>query len=318
MRHLLVPLALLAICIALAHAKPFSAYDASYRVRVPTGNNVTLDVGINGNGSSVIVLLHGFPEASGIWAPVIDLLNSQGRHKIIFPDLRGYNRSSQPKPIDSYNIKLLVNDVDVLINTFSQGKPVTLVGHDWGGIIAWVYAYTYPQKLSGLMILNAPHPSVFENLIKTSKEQRKAVPYMLPFIHHPDITAYGLRLLNYQALRSQLPDSVDQNMVNALTDAWSHGSVNSMLYYYSANFDTENVFHWAGFNSTIPNPLPISVPTTVGWGMDDKIFLADLNLPAMSQYVSQLSISKYPTAGHFPITDVPAAITADIRKLIKE
>jgi pimeloyl-ACP methyl ester carboxylesterase len=193
---------------------------------------------------------------------------------------------------------------------------------------------THGAFVFSVMILNAPHPSVFENLIKTSQPQRKAVPYMLPFIHipgsfthfsiarlglsHPgtsDSTAYGLRLFRYAALQSQLPDSVDPAMLEELVDAWSHGSVNAMLYYYAANFNTEDLFHWKDFNSTIPNPLTITVPTIVGWGMTDKLFIADLNLDGLSQYVKQLTISKYPTAGHFSITDVPAAVAADIRKI---
>lgn len=114
-----------------------------------------------------------------------------------------------------------------------------------------------------------------------------------------------------------MPDTVDPQMLAALVDAWQHGSVNAMLYYYTANFDTDNLLSWDNFNSTIPSPLVITVPTIVGWGMQDKIFISDLNLNPLSKYVKQLTISKYPTASHFPITDVPAAIVADIRKLIK-
>jgi pimeloyl-ACP methyl ester carboxylesterase len=153
-------------------------------------------------------------------------------------------------------------------------------------------------------------------MINTNPAVRKAVPYMLPFIHTPDLVATGMKLLNYKALRSLYPSTVPTALMNSLVDAWSQkNSVNTMVYWYPANFETNNIFSWSGFNSTIPYPLNIRVPTVVGWGMKDNIFEAAYNLPYLSQYVQQLKVSTYDQGSHFPETDVPAAIAADIRSL---
>jgi len=91
----------------------------------------------------------GFPEASGIWQPVIDQLNQNGEFRIYFPDQRGYNRSSRPTPIDAYHIRHLVADIDAVVSAVSNGNPVTLAAHDWGAIVAWTYAFYFPEKIHG-------------------------------------------------------------------------------------------------------------------------------------------------------------------------
>lgn len=167
-----------------------------------------------------------------------------------------------------------------------------------------------------LYILNSPHPSVFQDMIRSSPAVRKAVPYMLPFIHTPDAVAAGMKLFNFKGLRSLYPPTVPTSLMDSLVDAWSQrNSVNTMVYWYPANFDTANILSWTGFNATFPYPLRIKVPTIVGWGMQDNIFQAEYNLPYVSSYVPQLKISQYPLGSHFPETDVPSAIAADIRAL---
>lgn len=97
------------------------------------------------------------------------------------PDQRGFNHSSKPAGASSYNISFLAGDIAALIGKVAGGKPVHVVGHDWGGPVAWCVAGWYPQLVKTLSIINGPHPSVFARLLRTNKDQQNRSSYMLYF-----------------------------------------------------------------------------------------------------------------------------------------
>jgi pimeloyl-ACP methyl ester carboxylesterase len=130
----------------------------------------------------VMVFLHGFPEFWYEWKH--QLAEFAADHTVVAPDMRGYNLSSKPDEVSDYAVPKLVEDVRALASVIlkSTGDTTfTLVAHDWGGAIAWVFAALHPEMLDRLIIVNAPHPTVFGRLLRQDAAQQKASAYMLMF-----------------------------------------------------------------------------------------------------------------------------------------
>lgn len=105
------------------------------------------------------ILLHGFPECWYTWRKQIAPLAQAGYH-VVVPDQRGYNLSARPPGVQSYNIGRLTADVLDLIHACGRERAV-IIGHDWGGVVAWGFAMRYPAATDRLIVMNAPHPAVF-------------------------------------------------------------------------------------------------------------------------------------------------------------
>jgi pimeloyl-ACP methyl ester carboxylesterase len=134
----------------------------------------------------LVVLLHGFPEYWYAWRHQLTPLAEAG-YRVVAPDLRGYNRSSQPEGVDSYRMAELVGDVRGLIEHW-KAPDATVVGHDWGGMIGWELAIREPELVRQLVICNAPHPGLFQETLLRSPEQllrsSYAGAFQLPGLFH--------------------------------------------------------------------------------------------------------------------------------------
>lgn len=126
-----------------------------------------------------VVLLHGFPEFWYGWRHQIAPLAQAGL-RVIVPDLRGYNLSDKPRAIDSYAPNRLQEDVLALLDALDIGRA-RLVGHDWGGLLAWWLAEHFPGRLEQVTILNAPHPRVFQQTLRRHPSQQLRSLYLLFF-----------------------------------------------------------------------------------------------------------------------------------------
>lgn len=120
----------------------------------------------------VILLLHGFPEFWYSWRHQIDPLAAAG-FRVIAPDMRGYNESAKPGDIDEYRIDRLTADIAALINRVSPSGKVVLVGHDWGGLVAWYTAMAHPDLLDRLVIFNCPHPLAFSRALHRLSQKKR-------------------------------------------------------------------------------------------------------------------------------------------------
>src|SRR5258708_25118366 len=136
-------------------------------------NGVRLHYVEHGKGP-LILFLHGFPE---FWYSWTNLLLDFGRdHHAVAVDMRGYNLSSRPEAVDAYSVPVIVEDIRALAVKLKARKFV-LVGHDWGGVIAWAFAAQHPEMLARLVIINAPHPTVFSPELASNPAQQKASGY---------------------------------------------------------------------------------------------------------------------------------------------
>src|SRR2546427_4334609 len=126
----------------------------------------------------LVVFVHGFPE---FWYAWRNQLREFGRdHQAVAPDMRGYNLSSKPADLAQYRVAHLVEDLRALAAHLGHER-FALVGHDWGGVVAWAFAIAHPERLEKLVIVNAPHPAVFERELRENPAQQEASRYMLTF-----------------------------------------------------------------------------------------------------------------------------------------
>jgi pimeloyl-ACP methyl ester carboxylesterase len=126
----------------------------------------------------LLVLIHGFPDFWYSWREQMPALSKH--FQVVAIDQRGYNRSDQPQGVESYTLDKLVGDVRAVLEHFKRDKAV-IVGHDWGGIVAWTFAMTYPEKTDRLIILNLPHPKGLARELANNPEQQKNSQYARNF-----------------------------------------------------------------------------------------------------------------------------------------
>lgn len=287
--------------------------------REATVNGVRLHYLQQGTGP-LILFLHGFPEFSYAWR---DQLKEFGRdHLAVAPDQRGYNTSEKPASLDAYRASVLIDDVKALAATLNGGAPFMLVGHDWGGAIAWSFAIRYPELVKKLVIINAPHPGVFSRELAQNAAQQKASQYMLFF--RSQAAESTLAANNYAILRRMF-DGVRR--AGRFTDederaylaAWSQpGALTGGLNYYRASRlgpPADGVS--ATERPLVEGDLTVRSPTLVIWGERDEALLTG-NLVGLDQYVPNLRIKRIPTGSHWVVHEEPELVSRLIREFLQE
>lgn len=295
--------------------------DAQFREEYVTANGLRLHCVCAGAGP-LMLFLHGFPE---FWYEWKEQLREFGRdHLAVAPDLPGYNLSDKPSKLERYRGDILVEDIRALADHFRGGRKFILVGHDWGGALAWAFAGAHPEKIEKIVIINAPHPAIFGRLLATNADQQSASQYMLMF-RSPGAEAF-LSANNHAALvEAVLGDllrtgSFQESDKEAYLKAWSQpGALTGGLNYYRANqvgppgASGENV---AGGNAA-PDPArwTVRVPTLVIWGEKD-IALTTHNLEGLDQFVPDLTIKRIPDGSHWVIHQKPAEVNRYMREFL--
>lgn len=252
----------------------------------------------------LILFLHGFPEFWYEWKAQLEDFGHD--HLAVAPDLRGYNLSSKPPEVEHYRMHLLVEDVAGLADHLGYERFV-LVGHDWGGVVAWAFALAHPDRLRALIIVNAPHPAVFARELRHNPAQQRASRYMLDL---RDPRAEELLAANdYERLAGIFPLSDEERA--AYVAAWSQpGALTGGLNYYRA-MRTGPAAGDAGEAAqrlaADASARVVAVPTLVIWGEQDP-FLLTGNLDGLEQYVPDLSIKRIHDGSHWVIHEQPAVV----------
>ncbi|GAA0327838.1 epoxide hydrolase EphM [Sphingomonas oligophenolica] len=279
-------------------------------IPLPTG--VSLDVAVAGDPANpAIILLHGFPESHRTWRHQIPELAKH--YFVLAPDQRGFARSSKPAEVSDYTPDKMVGDLVALADHFTIGT-FTLVGHDWGGAIAWMAALQRPDRVARLIIINAPHPFIFQKTMFDDLAQREASQYIRAF-RNPDlekhIEAIGLSaFFDGSFLRHTDFDTVAGEKA-AYLDEWGQpGAMTAMLNWYRASAlivpaMDETPERPAFLNAPFP---PVTQPTLVIWGMGDKALLPS-QLDGLDRLVPDMTLVKV-DAGHFVPWEAPEAVTA--------
>lgn len=239
-----------------------------------------------------VVLLHGFPEFHYGWRRQIPALAEEGC-RVIVPDQRGYNLSDKPRGVKNYSVNALVEDILGLADALGYEK-VNLVGHDWGGIVAWTLAGKYPERLHRLSVMNAPHPAVMRRILSRDLDQFRRSLYAM-FFQLPWLPELMLSLNHWQRLARSFQNTsktgsfTDEDVIK-YKEAWSQpDAMTSMLNWYRAA---------PRFQSKLPKDFRIKVPTLMMWGMKDFALTHRMARPSMD-YVDEGNLILFPEATHW-------------------
>jgi pimeloyl-ACP methyl ester carboxylesterase len=248
----------------------------------------------------LVVLLHGFPEFWYSWRHQLPALAGAGFHAVA-PDLRGYNESDRPAGVRSYRLHLLVDDVAELIAHLGE-RRATVVGHDWGGVIAWTLAMHRLDLVERLAILNAPHPAAFRRELRRKPAQWLRSAYML-FFQLPWLPEWMLAAADYALVRRLLrrdpvrPGAFTAEDITRYRDAlaWPGARTAALNYYRALLGKDQNAF---------AEVSPVLAPTLLVWGERDRYLGVGLT-EGLDQWVPDLRVARLPHASHWVQNDAP-------------
>jgi len=288
--------------------------------RVALSTGVALDVTHGGpEGAPAIFFLHGFPESARTWRH--QLADLAGDFRVIAPDQRGFARSDKPAGVENYTHDKPVADLFALADALGIER-FTLVGHDWGGAIAWAAALGNPARVERLVIVNAPHPLVFQRSTFDDMEQRAASQYIRTF-RVPGIEQHiAGDLDNFfdKTFKGHFDLDFSAEEKAAYLDEWGQpGAIEAMLNWYrAAPIIVPAMDETPERPAYLDAPFPVlAMPVLVVWGMQDKA-LTPSQLEGLDTLCADLRIVRVPDAGHFITWEKPAAVTAALREFVSE
>jgi epoxide hydrolase 4 len=250
----------------------------------------------------LVVLLHGFPEFWYSWRHQIPALAGAG-FRVIAPDMRGYNLSDKPKGTDAYRVELLVDDVAGLIRHFGEERA-TVVGHDWGGLVAWYAAILRPEAVERLVVINAPHPAAYRRELTRSTQALRswyAGFFQLPVLPETAISAGNFAAIGY-VLRSEpvRKGAFSDEDIRLYKEAMARpGALSSAINYYRAAVrDQRDLFALS--------ERPIDAPTLLIWGEKDPYLVSSL-AEDLEEWVPRIRVERLP-ASHWVPVDAAEAV----------
>jgi pimeloyl-ACP methyl ester carboxylesterase len=290
------------------------------RVKLATGVELdTVDMGPR--DAPVLIFLHGFPESHRTWRH--QLPHFATRFRCIAPDQRGYRGSSKPQAVEAYTPDKLIADIFALADALEVDE-FTVVGHDWGGAIAWGVALggqpggLHPQwagRVTRAVIANAPHPGIFQRLLATNAEQRAASQYIRTFRDAANdglVEEKGIAGILGLAFEGRTPsgglqpaDEIDR----LLADWEDRDACRAMLNWYRASPLAVPAMD-DPYAEPPSSPFPtLTIPTLLIWALDDTA-LPPCNLEGIDELVPNATIVRVPDCGHFVPWEAPDAVNA--------
>jgi pimeloyl-ACP methyl ester carboxylesterase len=284
--------------------------------RISLPNGIELDVvDIGPKDGEVLIFLHGFPESHRTWRHQI--AHFSDRYRCIAPDQRGYRGSSAPQDVASYTPDKLISDIFLLADALGIGN-FTIVGHDWGGAIAWGTALGGQAngRVTRAVVANAPHPAIFQKLLYLDHAQRAASQYMRAFRDPGNdaiVKEHGLVGILLKEVKWDRPSTMEQTERDALLQDWANPeTAMAMLNWYrgspmvvppmDAPFELPADYQ--------PMALPnLTIPTLVIWAMDD-LALPPSNLEGLDDIIDDLTLVQVPDCGHFVPWEAPEKFNA--------
>ena len=283
-------------------------------------NGIRMHYVSSGQGK-LMIFLHGFPE---FWMAWENQLSEFGRdHLAVAPDMRGYNLSDKPSGVENYRVKDLIADIQALAQHLGYEKFI-MVGHDWGGGVAWSMAIRNPELLEKLIIINSPHPAVFARELLSNPDQQLASQYMnllrsarAESVLSENNYARLLDILTYFGSKWELSEEHRSKYIQA----WSQpGALTGSLNYYRASplyppTSEEEEVQISNIMNLPDDMMAVKVPTLVLWGEQDQALLTG-NLDGLEIYVNDLTVRRIPDGTHWVIHEQPEIINNFIRDFI--
>ena len=281
-------------------AELLSTVDAESTVREVNGIRLHV-VAAGDENDPLVVLLHGFPEFWYGWRHQLEPLVEAG-YRVLVPDQRGYNLSEKPGPLRAYRTRECSRDIADLIAT--EGRDdARIVGHDWGGMVAWDLALRHPSAVDRLAIVNAPHPTVYRQHLLSDPEQLRrswyAAAIQLPWLPELACRTADFRLLERALRETAAPGTFTDAELDRYRRAWARpDALTGMLNWYRA----------AARASSPPSRDRVDAPTTIVWGEDDAALTPSLAVDSDQRCVrSRLEL--LPETSHWVQHERPARLT---------
>jgi pimeloyl-ACP methyl ester carboxylesterase len=265
------------------------------RTEFVTANGIRFHLQTEGDGP-LVLLLHGFPQTWYMWHHVMPLLALRG-YRVVAPDLRGIGESSRPTHVRDYRLRILGDDVAALIRALGEDKG-HVIGHDWGGIVAWEAAFSHPEVVDRLVIVNAPPAQGMVKTLLTSLRQLRRSWYVfffnLPWLPERLLTSpRAMPRLLWPGTFSDEEIQIYGKALDRPRAAWA-----GLAYYRAAS---RGVFS----DLRRLRSKRVTSPTLVIWGDQDAALGKELT-PHLDRYVrGPLRIQHLPDAGHWIIQDSP-------------
>jgi pimeloyl-ACP methyl ester carboxylesterase len=286
--------------------------------RVTLASGIELDCVDEGpHDAPALIFLHGFPESHRTWRHQV--AHFSDRFRCIAPDQRGYRGSSKPPEVSDYTPDKLIGDIFQLADALGIER-FTILGHDWGGAIAWGTAITGQTngRVTRAVIANAPHPAIFQKLLYTNPHQRESSQYMRGFRDPKNdalVREHGLAGILMQEIKWDRPDAMEPDERAQLFADWQdRDAAFAMLNWYRASpidippLDAPYELPDGWTPPALPN---LTIPTLVIWGMDD-LALPPENLEGLDAIIDDLTVVEVPESGHFVPWEAPDAVNAAI------
>jgi pimeloyl-ACP methyl ester carboxylesterase len=288
-------------------------------------NGIRMHYVTHGSGEPIL-LLHGFPEYWGVWKKLLADLSKD--YRVIAPDLRGYNLTSQPRGVENYRIELLVADVRALADHLGL-RQLTLVCQDWGALLGWSFALRHPDYVRRFVTINMTHPALLNRDLRENPRQQQASQYMLGFrtpgsaeaIKDKDF-AFPRQFL-FGVARQHGAQLSDEDIAEWI-EGWKRhpDALDAQLNYYRATELGPPDGKGSPGGSNLLDGVPEAqwktrFPVLVLMATEDPYLLED-GFKGLEQLVPELTFQKIPGASHWVALEKPDVIIRHLRDFIAQ
>jgi pimeloyl-ACP methyl ester carboxylesterase len=253
----------------------------------------------------LVVMIHGFPDFWYTWRDAMAALSDT--FQVVAIDQRGYNLSDKPKGVENYDMRLLVADVAAVVRTLGRDKA-TIVGHDWGGMVAWQFAMNRPEMTERLVVLNLPHPRGLLRELASNPEQIANSEYARAFQRGAptDATIFFGRPMTAETLSGWVTDAAARQRY---VEAFARSDFDAMLNYYKANYPKGT-----GAETPPVPPMPkVGVPVLMFHGLGDRALHQNGLAGTWDWLDKDLTLVTIPGAGHFVQQDAAELVTSTMK-----
>jgi epoxide hydrolase 4 len=277
-------------------------------------NAIEFEVASLGAGDRLALCLHGFPEHAYSWRFQIPVLAALG-YRVWAPNLRGYGSTDSPAEVSAYKLEMLLEDVAGLIRA-ANARETVLIGHDWGGFLAWMLSMRKPQLVNRLIVCNLPHPACFLRELKRPAQFLKS--WYILFFQLPALPEILLGARNASGVGKMISGTVrdDSNFTKDVIDLYREnasrpGGLRAMINWYRAFVRGGGLL--ALHRSAWPR---IDIPTLLIWGTADAA-LSIRTTHGTEQYVSDLTVRILPGVSHFVQQEAAEAVNSILKEWLR-
>ena len=257
-------------------------------------------------GGEPVILLHGFPESSRMWTPLLPVLAEAG-YRVLAPDQRGYSPGARPEGIDNYRYANLASDVTALADAVGFER-FHLVGHEWGAGAGWAVVARSPERIASWAALSVPHVAAFGRAIREDEDQAKRSTY-ITFFQQPGVAEAALSANDFEGLKNVWSASSEEEKAEYLALFSQPGALTAALNWYRGS---------RGIDPDDPEVRfgDVTTPTLLVWGNRDQA-IGRKGVEDAAAYMKGPYKFVELDAGHWLIQEKPDEVIAEVTGHLK-